>query len=94
MQASHEFEQRISVPTRITTNTCKTIDLAFTNIKYYSKAGTFNYNISDHKPKYIIKKKPRNNKATTEYFDSEDLADTLRNNDRSKALAEKDPNKC
>ena len=99
--ASHELEQKISTPTRITTNTCKTIDLAFTNIKYCTKAGTLNYNISDHKPIYIIKKKPRNSKATKEYwgrtyrnFHSEELAETLRNNDRTKALTEKDPNKC
>lgn len=50
----HELTQVIDKPTRITKNTEKTIDLAFTNMKYCTNSGTLEYNISDHKPIYII----------------------------------------
>ena len=99
--ASQELKQMINEPTRITQNTSTTIDLAFTNMKFCTKTGTLNYNVSDHKPIYIIKKKPRTNKSTTEYwgrtyrnYDPTDLANTLTNNDRRKVLDEKDPNAC
>jgi hypothetical protein len=44
----HNLKQMINQPTRGTT--ARTIDLAFTNIKYCTGAGTISYNISDHKP--------------------------------------------
>ena len=88
-------------PTRIAANTSKTIDLAFTNIKYCTKAGTLNYNISDHKPIYVIKKKPRNNNETSEHwgrtyrnYNTNEVTNTLISNDRTRALNTKDPNDC
>ena len=99
--STHELQQVITGPTRITPNTSTTIDLAFTNLKYCTKAGTLNYNISDHKPIYIIKKKPRTSKKTTVHwgrtyrnYNPQELADTLKANDRTKIISEKDPNKC
>ena len=99
--AAHELEQMIKGPTRRTANTCTTIDLAFTNLKYCTKAGALNYNISDHKPIYIIKKKPRTDKSTTERwgrtyrnFNQAELAETLSDNDRTEVLTETDTNKC
>ena len=99
--AEHELLQVIKQPTRVTRTTQKTIDLAFTNIKYCTKSGVLNYNISDHKPIFIIKKKPRNDKRTTIHWgrtyrdcNFNDLAATLRENNTADLLTEEDPNKC
>lgn len=62
-EAEHQLQQLITVPTRFAKTSQSTIDLAFTNMKYCTSAGTINYNISDHKLIYVIKKKPRNCKA-------------------------------
>ena len=48
--AEHECQQVIKQPTRVISTTQKIIDLAFTNIKYCTKSGVPNCNISDHKP--------------------------------------------
>ena len=62
-EAEQQLQQLILSPTRFSAKGHTTIDLAFSNIKYCSDAGTINYNISDHKLIYLIKKKPRNCKA-------------------------------
>ena len=63
-EAEHGIQQLIKQPTRHSKKNHTIIDLAFTNIKYCSEAGVINYNVSDHKPIYIVKKKPRNCKET------------------------------
>lgn len=76
------------------------IDLTFTNMKYCTGAGTINYNISDHKPIYILKKKPRNIKKTIHYgrtnrnYTYEKLAEVLITNDKEEIFKEKNPNQC
>ena len=62
------LRQMIKDTTRYAKNKKSTIDLAFTNIKYCNDSGTLNYNISDHKPIYIIKKKLRNIKQSKTYW--------------------------
>lgn len=56
---NHQLTQHIQTPTRITPTTKSTIDLIFSNAKFITDSGTLNYNISDHLPSYIIKKKIR-----------------------------------
>ena len=63
-EAEHQVQQLIQEPTRYTSKGQTAIDLAFSNIKHCNQAGVLNYNISDHKAIYIIKKKERNCKAT------------------------------
>ena len=63
-EAEHQLKQVITSPTRYSNKSHTTIDLAFTNMKHCTSAGVINYNISDHKAIYIIKKKVRNCKAT------------------------------
>ena len=95
-----ELKQVITAPTRIAKQTKSTIDLAFTNIKYCTGSGVLNYNISDHKPIYILKKKPRNIKRTIIHrgwtyrnFTQQKLEETLESQDHGSILNETDPNK-
>ena len=64
-EAEHTLQQVINKPTRYSRMKRATIDLAFTNMKHCTGSGTLNYNISDHKPIYIIKKKIRNDVTMT-----------------------------
>ena len=52
--SEYELLQMIDEPTRSTRSKKSTIDLDFTNIKYCTSAGVLNYNISDHRPIYIV----------------------------------------
>lgn len=54
------LDQIIRECTRVceTSQTC--IDLIFTNINFISDAGVIDLHLSDHKPVFLIKKKPRN----------------------------------
>ena len=97
----YELQQMINKTTRSTQTSSTTIDLAFTNIKYCTSAGVLNYNISDHKPIYIIKKKVRNNKQATSQWGRtyrnctyEDLTTTLRGFVSDNIYDEQDPNQC
>ena len=60
---NHGVKQIIERPTRYSKNKSSIIDLAFSNIKYSENSGVWNYNLSDHKLIYIIKKKKRNIKT-------------------------------
>ena len=62
---NHSITQIIESPTRYSRKTSTIIDLIFTNIKYSEKSGVWNYNISDHKLIYMIKKKEKNTKTTS-----------------------------
>ena len=91
----------INEPTRYSNNSHTTIDLAFTNIKYCTAAGVLNYNISDHKAIYIIKKKVRNCTATEVHIGrsyrrltSEALEQVLSRIDKNKIMQIDEPNKC
>ena len=84
--AEHSLQQVIDRPTRYSKHNKSTIDLAFTNIKHCTGSGTLNYNISDHKPIYILKKKIRNDESTTSHwgrsysnYTHEELNTTVRN---------------
>ena len=95
------LKQIIQVPTCIAKQKKSIIDLVFTNVKYCTSSGVINYNISDHKPIYIIKKKPRNIKKTTTFygrtyrnFSAEKLQEILVTVDTRDILNEPDPNRC
>lgn len=101
LEAEFELQQMITDPTRYAKSTCTTIDLAFTNIKYCSGSGVLNYNISDHKPIFIIKKKPRNCKAATTFYgrsykdcSHKKLNDELNKVNTTNVLEDLDPNAC
>ena len=75
---SNGLTQYINNTTRNTDKTKSLIDLALTNSKFISNAGTLEYFISDHQPIYIVHKKGR------------DTRDTVRFNGRSYRNFEKD----
>ena len=60
LENKYGLKQVIHGFTRITDNTSTCIDLLFTDMSNIIKTGTINYNISDHLPIYLIKKKIRN----------------------------------
>ena len=68
-----KLKQIITAPTRIAKQTKTTIDLAFTNIKYCTGSGVLSYNISDHKPIYIVREPPYNEDEHTEISGSKNL---------------------
>ena len=97
----HQLQQMINKPTRYSEKAQTTIDLAFTNIKYCTGSGVINYNISDHKLIYILKKKPRNCKATVVRMGrsyamctQERLELELKKQVTVKIMEEKDPDIC
>ena len=53
------LKQLINKNTRITRTSASCIDLLFTDISCVSQSGVVNYNISDHLPIYMVKKKSR-----------------------------------
>lgn len=98
-EAEHTLKQVINKPTRYSRTKRATIDLAFTDIKHCSSTGSLNYNISDHKPIYIIKKKIRNDTKTSikwgrsyKNYSNEQLAETLKENIVNKNINRLDPN--
>ena len=100
-EAEHQLIQMIKEPTRYSARSHTTIDLAFTNIKYCTGAGVLNYNISDHKLIYIIKKKPRNHvKTVTRIGRSyrgithEIIKDKLATYNTENIINSADPNEC
>ena len=100
-EAEHTLTQVITKPTRYSKRTKTTIDLAFTNIKYCTGSGTLNYNISDHKPIYILKKKLRNDERTKTHwgrsyrnYSHEELAATLSTYLAQQAINSPNPNEC
>lgn len=100
-EAEYQIIQTINEPTRHTKTNKSTIDLAFTNIKHISETGVLNYNISDHKAIFVVKKKLRNYIETTTYigrsyreFTYEKLENKLRSLNLNEVIYERDPNKC
>lgn len=100
-EAEQQLQQMITEPTRYSKKAHTTIDLAFTNIKYCTGSGVINYNISDHKLIYVIKKKPRNCKAITTHmgrsyakYTKEALKKALNQIDTSHIFEITDPNQC
>ena len=53
------LKQLINEYTRVTPTTSTTIDWVFTSTEYISKQGVINYNISDHLPTFLVRKKSR-----------------------------------
>lgn len=49
--------QHVTVPTRISSHSNSVIDLMMSNIKNISYTGCIDYNISDHYPTYVVKKR-------------------------------------
>ena len=85
---SNSLSQHIKTTTRNTDKTKSIIDLALSNSKFVSKAGTLNHFISDHQPIYVIHKKVRDMRKSVQFigrsyrdFDKEVFKNRLR--DRS-----------
>ena len=100
-ETANNLKQMITLPTRIAKQKKSIIDLAFTNIKYCTGFGVLNYNISDHKPIYILKKKPRNIKKTTiQYgrtyinYSYKKLVESISQLSTEAIFDESDPNNC
>ena len=98
-EAEQSLKQLINKPTRYSHTKRATIDLAFSNIKHCTSTGTLNYNISDHKPIFVIKKKLRNDTKTSikwgrsyTNYNKEQLAETLRENISKQKINHLDPN--
>ena len=98
---NQNITQIIKNPTRYSKKSSTLIDLAFTNIKYIRESGVWNYNISDHKLIYVIKKKQRNNNKENTFMGRsyancryEDLV-TYMENVNTRFIGEiQDPNEC
>ena len=60
LESKYGLKQIIKENTRITNTSSTCIDLLFTDIQNITDSGTINYNISDHLPIFLIKKKARN----------------------------------
>lgn len=59
--------QTITSATRITSVHATLIDLCFSNISNILESGTLNYNLSDHLPIYLIKKKTKSERKTQRF---------------------------
>ena len=97
----HALKQIIDEPTRHSKTKKSTLDLIFTNVKYVMGYGVYNYNVSDHKLVYAIKKKPRNCKLTTlhrgrtyRHCTLESLKEAVRGINTQHILSESDPTRC
>ena len=100
-ETEHQLQQMIDKPTRFSHRAHTIIDLAFTNMKHCTGSGVINYNISDHKLIYVLKKKVRNCKAVETRlgrsyanFTPQTLADALERIDTGEILACQDPDEC
>ena len=60
LETKFALKQIIKVNTRVTDTSSTCIDLLYTDIANIMESGVINYNISDHLPIYLVKKKPRN----------------------------------
>ena len=81
---SNGLTQYINLPTRTTNQSASLIDLALSNSKFISKAGTLELHISDHQPIYLVHKKARDKRDSVEFkgrsyrnFDKEDFQKLL-----------------
>ena len=59
-ETKFNLKQLIEDDTRVTETTATTLDWIYTSTGYISDAGVLNYNISDHLPIFLTRKKPRN----------------------------------
>ena len=64
---SNSLTQYISSTTRNTDKSGSLFDLALSNSKFVSKAGTMEVHISDHQPIYIVHKKSRDTRDSVEF---------------------------
>ena len=64
---SNGFTQHINSTTRNTDKTKSLLDLAITNSKFISHAGTLEHFISDHQPIYVIHKKGRDTRPSVKF---------------------------
>ena len=98
---NHSIPQIIEEPTRYSKKSNTIIDLAFTNIKYCTRSGVLDYNLSDHKAIYLVKKKIRNCHKTVTHMGRvytncsyEDLEETLAELNTDHIMQIADPNVC
>ena len=91
----------IDIPTRITANSNTILDVILTNIRNVDSWGVLNYNISDHNPVFLIKKRKKSAKINTwvegrsyKHYDRELFMQKLRDLDWSILPLLKDPNEA
>lgn len=99
--SEHEYHQMITQPTRYSKKNKTTIDLIFTNMKHCTKSGTCNYNLSDHKMIYTVKKKIRTCKLTEvttgrtyRNANPEIIMQAVQDHKPNMLELERDPNNC
>ena len=99
LTSKHSLTQLVMENTRITDSSATCIDLIFTDILDICKAGVINYNISDHLPVFLIKKKIRNKIRKREtrgrsylHYDKEVFLRMLDNHDWRSFDEAEDPN--
>ena len=59
-ETKFNLRQLIDIETRVTSSTATILDWVYTSTEYVSRSGVINYNISDHMPTFLVRKKPRN----------------------------------
>ena len=91
----------IDIPTRTTANSSTILDVILTNIRNVNSWGVLNYNISDHNPVFLIKKRTKDIKnnewiegRSYKYYDRELLMRNLKDLDWSILPLLKDPNEA
>lgn len=57
LESRFGLRQIITDPTRINSSVANILDLIVTNSKYINECGTWEINISDHQPVYVVRKK-------------------------------------
>ena len=96
---SNGLTQLISNTTRNTKKGNSLLDLIITNSKYVCISGTLDHFVSDHQPIFIVKKKKREDRPTTEFkgrsyknYDREAFKEGLESQNWDEFFAMSDPN--
>ena len=100
-QNKYGLSQLIKGNTRSAKTSRSLIDLIFTNMDHCHETGVIELHLSDHQPVYVVKKKPRDNRAKTCFsgrtymmYNKDLLSDSLTNNVKNSFLQCEDPNQC
>lgn len=66
-ELKHDLNQMIHSPTRVDPKTATLVDLCFNNVKHNVLAGVLTLTISDHLPRFILKKKLKRTRIMREF---------------------------
>lgn len=67
-ETKNGLKQTVRYPSRVCLRSRNLIDLCFVKMKFVDATGLININLSDHLATYVVKKKPRENKATENFW--------------------------